>query len=94
MAIEQAWQLVKAYQDALAAGTPQYRFTPYEQAGALIVKLGVVQAYTDAERQAEEASFAGDQASASFWTIVHHVLSTCLDVQEGMESGASRALPW
>jgi hypothetical protein len=60
MAIEHAWQLVKAYQDAVTAGRPQYSFTPYEQAGALIVKLGVFQAYNEAEQRAEEARFAGD----------------------------------
>jgi hypothetical protein len=89
MAIEQAWQLVKAYQDAVMVGTPQYGFTPYEQAGALIVRLGVLQAYSEAEQRAEEASFAGDQASASFWTIVYHVLSMCLDGHEESEGVVS-----
>ena len=75
----QAWQIVKAYQDALTADTPPYRFTPAEHAGALIIQLGVVQAYTEAAQRAEEASFEGDQASARVWTSVSHLLSTCLD---------------
>ncbi len=94
MAVEQAWQLVKAYQAAVTVGTPTYRFTPYEQAGALIVRFGVFQAYHEAQERAEEARSDGDQASANFWTIVYQVLSTCLDIQDDVERGARHALLW
>ncbi len=94
MAVEQAWQLVKAYQAADTVGTPTYRFTPYEQAGALIVQFGVFQAYNEAQERAAEASSAGNQASASFWTIVHQVLSTCLDVQDDVGRGVYHSLLW
>ena len=94
MAVGQAWQLVKAYQTAVMVGTPTYRFTPYEQAGALIVRFGVFQAYNEAQERAAEARSAGDQASAGFWTIVEQLLSTCLDVQDDVERGASHSLLW
>ncbi len=75
-------------------GTPKYRFTPYEQAGALIVRFGVFQAYHEAYERAAEASSAGDQASACFWTIVEHVLSTCVDIQDDVEKGVYQSLHW
>jgi hypothetical protein len=94
MAGEQAWQLVKAYQTAVMVGTPTYRFTPYEQAGALIVRCGVFQAYIEAQERAAEASSEGDPASARFWTIVEHVLSTCVDIQDDVEKGVYQSLGW
>ena len=94
MAGEQAWQLVEAYQRAVMVGTPTYRFTPYEQAGALIVRFGVFQAYHEACERVAEARSAGNQASASFWTIVEHVLSTCVDIQDAVEKGAYQSLSW
>jgi len=89
---EQAWQLVKAYQDALTADTPPYRFTPAEHAGVLIIQLGVVQAYTEATQRAEEARFEGDQAGARVWTSVSHLLSTCLEEPTVPESRTRHAL--
>ena len=43
MAVEQAWQLVKAYQDASKAGTVPYRFTPNEPASAYVTLVEVLE---------------------------------------------------